>query len=266
MNPTLSLPDELYLLQLEGILYGTLMARNLFKSNVTWSSYPFLPPTTASGFLAALLEGERWIESNGLDLHPRALHHLSEWDDVWAVGAFPMSGQLSRKHLRAHLGDMFNYEATLWSAGQSQGKKLAVVEEFFTDSLTFLVVSSDQAKLEKLQLLVRGKVGPVAKKGCLAIAFDNRRCIALLRATIAQGSEKILGLIPVEEVGQMPLNAQLYRVSMSSQLEKTNKTVRWQSVNCLWTITSGARFRSGVPVFQAGDQAISRQLLQWVSH
>jgi hypothetical protein len=263
MNPMPKLPDELYLLQLEGTLYGTLMARNLFKSNVTWSSYPFLPPTSASGFLTTLMEGERWIEGNSLDLQPRTLHHLSGWEDVWVLGAFPSLGHLSRKHFRSHLGSIYNYEAALWSAGQNEGKKLAVVEEFWTDGLTFFVVSPDQARLEKLRVLVRGKVGPVAKKGCLAIAFDNGRRMVSLRAGLAQGNESVLGLIPVEEVGQMPLNAQLHRVPVSSQIE--DKVMVWQTVNCLWAITQGTRFREGVPVFQTDNQAISRQLLQWAS-
>ena len=262
MAPTPKLPNELYLLRLDATLYGALMARNLFKSNVTWSSYPFLPPTGASGFLASLVEGERWIEGNDLQLQPRALHHLLGWEDVWALGAFPLLGQMFRKHFRAHLGSMYNYEATLWSAGQNKGKKLAVVEEFWADDLIFLLVSPSQAKLETLQALVRGKVGPVAKKGCLAIAFGDSPTTSLQAAT-SDGHESTIGLVPVEEVGQMPLNAQIYRVPVSSRLD--GKTVTWQSANCLWTIKQAARFRGSVPIFRAADQAISRRLVEWAS-
>jgi len=260
MKPIPKLRDDLYLLRLEGTLYGALMARNLFKSNVTWSSYPFLPPTTASGFLAMLIEGERWIEGNGAN--PRILHHLLGWEDVWTLGAFPSSGQLSRKHFRAHLGDTFNYEAALWSAGQNQGKKLAVVEEFWTDAMAFLIISPDHAKLETLRGFVRGRIGPVAKKGCLSIAFDPGHQIASLKTKQAQGEEDVLGLIPIEEVGQMPLAAQLYRVPVSSRLE--GRSMAWTTMNCLWATTREARFRDGVPILETGTWAISQRFMQSV--
>ena len=42
--------DVIWMLELRGTLLSALMARNALKSNVTWTSYPFIPPTGTSGF------------------------------------------------------------------------------------------------------------------------------------------------------------------------------------------------------------------------
>jgi hypothetical protein len=252
--------SSLYLLALEGKLLGPLMARNTYKSNVTWTSYPFLPPTSASGFLVSLLTGERWYEGN--HLLSRRLHELPEWEEVWAIGAYPSLGNFSQLHYRSHVGDEFNYEAVVWSVAQkgsttAKGKKLAIVEEYFTESLRFIVVSLSQQRLKALCEQIAGRIGPVAKKGCLQMAFTPQLAIACLQLAPATGNEIPLGIVPVEEVGQMSLNAQTYFVPLTSRdTRQAGKSagVSWRCAHCLWNvIPEGLRFRAGVPIYLFDD-------------
>lgn len=242
--------DTIWALELYGTLLTPLMARNALKSNVTWTSYPFVPPTSASGFFAELLSDTKWYERN--DNRVRHLYELPEYRNVFALGAYPMYGQMSRRHFRAHIGSLsFSYEAYIWSAGQNEGKKLAVVEEFLTDKLRFVLVAREEEPLRRLHQAVRGRIARIAKKGCVQLEFTNApRTIALTRRQ-SSGNERPLALLAVSEVGAFPIGAIPFRVALHS--EGTSSGIRWYTYDCLWDI--GARFRAGTPVYADPQEA-----------
>lgn len=255
--------SELYLLRLSGVLLGPVMVRNIYKSNVTWESYPFLPPTGASGLLATILIGERWYEANGLE--PRQLHQLSDWKTVWALGAYPDGGNFSRLHYRNHVGSLkFNYEANIWKTGQGIGKKLATVQEYYAEQLKFLIVSSDVKQLEKLQLRVSGRLARIGKKGCIQITYSPPVQPIQIVKGLAGGSEEVLGIIPLGEVGDVRLEtARLYAVPIT--LETKKKEIQHSSLSCLWAASNGAlQFRQGTEVYHTkeSEYAISNALLE----
>jgi hypothetical protein len=246
--------DTIYLLLLEGTLLSPLMARNALKSNVTWASYPFLPPTGASGCLAELVTGGRWHEGNTLDLEPRRLEEVPDCRGAYALGAYPSQWQISRRHFRSHLGSIFNYEGSVWSAGQNEGKKLAVVEEVLADELTFAVCSPQREPLLGLHGAARGRVTRVAKKGSLQFSFSAEPDIVELRGRKATGGERALTMTLVEEMGSLPQRRLspgqmlLYYTPMRSR--SRDGRVEWDVLPCIWE--ENIRLRPGVAIF-AGD-------------
>lgn len=252
--------DIVWALELQGTLLTPLMARNALKSNVTWASYPFLPPTSASGFFVDLLEGMKWYERN--DNHVRRLHELPDYQGVFALGAFPDQGRLSRKHFRAHLGSLgFNYEAYVWKAGQNEGKKLAVVEEFLAERLRFVVIARELDPLQKLHQVVRGKIAPIAKKGCVQMEFTPEPRITRLSRRQASGNERPMTMALVGEIGSFPLGVQPYRVAMRS--ESSVNGIRWFTYDCMWSMD--VCFRAGWPIYADSEgRAIGEWLLKEV--
>ncbi len=252
--------DVVWALELYGTLLSPLMARNALKSNVTWSSYPFVPPTGASGFLVDLLEGTKWYERN--DNAIRHLHDLPDYRGVYALGAFPDSGRLSRKHFRAHLGSLgFNYEAYVWQLKRNEGKKLAVVEELYAERLRFVMVSRQQDVLEKLHHKVRGRVAPIAKKGSVQLEFTQTPKLTCLARGSASGQEEPMALVMVNEVGSFSLDLQPYQAPCRS--ESSGSGIHWFKHDCMWGTT--IRFRPGWPVYSDGsDRAIGMAVLQAV--
>jgi len=246
--------DAIYSLFLEGTLLAPLMARNALKSNVTWASYPFLPPTGASGCLAELVTGGRWYEGNTLDLPARRLEEVPGFEGVIALGAYPSEWQLSRRHFRSHLGSIFNYEGSVWSADRNEGKKLAVVEETLADALTFVVCSHQREPLDRLHGAVRGRLTRVAKKGTLQLPFSARPDIVELRMREATGDERALTVTLVGEMGSLPQRRLspgqmlLYYTPMRSRYRAGR--VEWDVLPCIWE--EKIRLRIGVRIF-AGE-------------
>ena len=255
--------NELYLLRLNGVLLGPMVFRNIYKSNVTWESYPFLPPTGASGLLATILTDERWYEKNGLE--PRQLHRLPGWETVWALGAYPDGGNFSRLHYRNHVGSLkFNYEANIWKTGQGIGKKLATVQEYYAEQLTFLIVSSEAEQLKELQLSIIGRLARIGKKGCIQITYSSLVQPKKIKKGIASGSESALGIVPFAEVENVALgNARLYAVPITLNLD--GNEIISGSLPCLWSASTDAlRFRSETEIYQTkeSEYAISYKLLK----
>lgn len=246
--------DTIYTLFLEGTLLAPLMARNVLKSNVTWASYPFLPPTGASGCLAEVVTGGRWHEGNTLDLEARRLEDVPGCESVFALGAFPTEWQMSRRHFRSHLGSLFNYEGSIWSAGRNEGKKLAVVEETLAEALTFTVCSHEREPLLSLHRAVRGRLTRVAKKGSLQFSFSAGPDIVELRGRRATGDERALAVTLVDEMGTLPRRRLspsqmlLYYTPMRSR--SRDGRVEWDVLPCIWE--EKMLLRAGVAIF-AGE-------------
>jgi hypothetical protein len=248
------------------------MARNALKSNVTWSSYPFLPPTGASGCLAELLGETRWYEGNTLGLYARRVEDLPGYEGVFALGAYPIQWQMSRRHFRSHLNSIFNYEATIWSAGRNKGKKLAIVEEVMAETLVFVVASHDRAKLQVLHKGARGRLAAVAKKGSIQFAYISEPEVMELQLNPATGQEGTLALMSASEMGSLPKRkflqgqALVHYVPVRSYLT-ANKRMEWDIMPCVWD--EDLRFRPGVPLFAGsgggGSVGISRQLWDRIS-
>ena len=250
--------DVIWMLELHGTLLSSLMARNALKSNVTWTSYPFIPPTGASGFFADVLGGIKWHEIN--DNCVRHLHQMPEYQGAFALGGYPTKqGQMSRRHFRNHLGDLnFNYEAYVWRGGQGFNKKLAVIEEFLTDELRFVIVSRDSKSLRRLYESVRGLVGPIAKKGSVQLEFFADPMITRLERNTATGSEQPMTLIPFMEIGNLPNGLLPYLVPLRS--EGTPKGIRWHNQHCAWQ--HELQFREGTSIYNLEERGISHTLLK----
>lgn len=252
--------DTIWALELYGTLLTPLMARNALKSNVTWTSYPFVPPTSTSGFFADLLSDTKWHEGN--DNRVRNLHELPDYRNVFALGAYPTYGQMSRRHFRAHIGSLsFNYEAYIWSAGQNEGKKLAVIEEFLTDELRFVIVARDEEPLRRLHQAVRGRIARIAKKGFVQMEFINKPKISPLTKAQASGHEIPLILLTLNEVGVFPIHSVPFRVALRS--EGTNTGIRWYTYDCLWD--KRVRYKSGTLIYvDSQEMAIGESVLKAV--
>lgn len=246
--------DLLYALFLRGTLLTPLMARNVLKSNVTWSSYPFLPPTGASGCLAELVSQRRWYEGNTLGLDARRIQEMPGFEDLFSLGAYPSQWQMSRRHFRSHLGSIFNYEATVWSAGRNEGKKLAVVEEIFADNVSFVVASHKPEPLRILHRTVRGCLTGLAKKGSLQLSYSAEAEIIVLKAGTATGCEETLAIMAATEIGSVPQRRLIpgqmlvHHVPLRSRLRKGQ--MEWDVMPCVWE--ESMKLRTGVSIF-AGD-------------
>lgn len=251
--------QRLYVVVLHATLLTPLMARNALKSNVTWSSYPFLPPTGASGCLAELVGKVRWHEGNGLGMDARRLHEMSGYEGVFTLGAYPSHWLFSRRHFRAHLGSIFDYEAAVWSAGRNEGKKLAIVEETLADKVTFVIAGSERSPLERLHDAVRGRLAPVAKKGSLQITYSAQPDIMDLTLSPANGDENALALVPVTEMGSLPHHRLLPGQTLACYVPVRSRLRRggmeWDVVPSIWE--EGMKFRAGVPIF-AGEHGARR--------
>jgi hypothetical protein len=259
--------ESISVLLLRAVLFMPLMARNALKSNITWSSYPFLPPTGASGCLAELVGGARWYEGNMIGLDARRLQDMADFQDVLALGAYPSRTQPSRRHFRAHFGSIFNYEGTIWSAGRNEGKKLAVVEETLADTITFIVAAYARKPLEVLHDAARGRLSPVAKKGSLQVSYRAQPEIVELRPTLATGNEVTITLMPVTELGSLPLRplrpgeTLVHYVPVRSRLR--DGRMEWDIMPSTWQ--EHLRFRPDVPIFSGitENQAIGVSQAVW---
>lgn len=252
--------DVIWVLELRGTLLSSLMARNALKSNVTWTSYPFIPPTGTSGFFADVLGGMKWHEIN--DNCVRHLHQIPEYEGVFALGGYPIvQGQMSKRHFRNHLNDInFNYEAYVWPAGRGFNKKLAVIEEFLTDELRFVIVSRDSESLCRLHETARGQVAPIAKKGSVQLEFSAEPMITRLGRDAATGTEQAMTVMPFMEIGNLPHGLMPYLVPLHS--EGTPKGIRWHTQHCAWQ--HQLQFRDGIPIYRSEAGGISHALLEAV--
>ena len=255
-----------YLLTLSAEPWGGFQLRNVHKTNVGWSSYPFLPPTTANGLLSSVASGERWLEGN---FHPpRSLRSTEGFADLVALGGYPVEGRHSRPHFRAHVNTLMSYEGPLWAppAGeQSAGKKPAIAEEYICEKLKFFVVG-DRKSLENLWEKVVGRVSPFAKKSTLYFRYEEEPNFTAVSFGEASVSTESLVAIPMVELGSMPKQAHPYLMPVRSRAEekRSGYEVSWSHLNCVWE--HGLRVREGTPVLLTENGVgISRSLVTMIS-
>ncbi len=247
--------------------WGGFQLRNVHKTNVGWSSYPFLPPTTADGLLASVAGGERWTEGS---FHPpRSLRTLGDFSGLAALGGYPINGRLSRPHFRAHVGTLMSYDGPLWAppAGlQSAGKKPAMVEEYLCNALRFFVVGEERSVVEKLWEDVVGRVSPFAKKSVLYFRYEEEPQLATLLLGEASATTESLTALPMTELGSMPRQAHPYLMPVKSRGERKRSgeyDVIWSHLNCIWE--AGLRVREGTPILLTEDgSGISKTLLDMI--
>ncbi|AHY48066.1 Hypothetical Protein RradSPS_2783 (plasmid) [Rubrobacter radiotolerans] len=251
------------LLTLSAEPWGAFQLRNVHKTNVAWSSYPFLPPTTADGLLASVIEGERWVEGN---FHPpRTLRSSPEFSGLAALGGYPSGGHHTRAHLRSHVGTLMSYDGPLWvppEGVQSAGKKPAIVEDYVCEGLSFLVVG-ESAILKRLWESVIGRVAPFAKKSVLYFRYEDAPDLTDLRPGEATENTLSLTALPMMELGSMPKHASPYMMPVKSSGTPNNVGrygVKWSHLNCVWE--PGVRIRPGTPTLTTDNgSAISKSLL-----
>lgn len=254
--------EQLWLATMRAETSGPFMLRDNHKTNLGWSSYPFLPPTTADGILASLVVGQRWIEG---DFAPaRSLRLLPEYREVATLGAYPDFGCYCRRHFRSHVGAMFNYEGVAWSAGKNIGKKLATVEEYFAETLLFYLVAPDTNVLKKLIQLARGRVIPFGKKGSLHFPYQQSSEMILMTRELANINFEAIAAVPLPEIGTVgKARPFLVPVRNESKVDKQKRySVTWFLDHCLWE--RGIRLRKGILVWKAEgkDMGFSALFLQ----
>ena len=149
-----------------------LLIRQVGKSNVQWFSYPFLPPTTFSGFVASLLDqqGSQTWHKNYIEVNDDSPREVGLFfPGVFSVGAYPEPGLVRRnRHYRQHLGDVYNYEEFAWAGN----KKLAVAESFWTPELRGFLLASEFDPLKQLAQQLEGilfRVMRLGKKGSVKV-------------------------------------------------------------------------------------------------
>lgn len=254
--------EYLSLLTLSAEPWGTFQLRNVHKTNVGWSSYPFLPPTAADGLLASIVEGERWVEGN---FHPpRSLRSITGFSGVAALGGYPDSGRHTRTHFRAHVGTLMSYDGPLWvppEGEQAAGKKPAMVQDYVCRELRFVVVGEPDSLKQLWESLI-GRVAPFAKKSVLYFCYEESPELADLRLGEAASNTPSITALPMIELGSMPKHASPYLMPVKSHAEPNRSgkyEVTWSHLNCIWE--PGVKLRQGTPAFIASDgSAISRSL------
>jgi hypothetical protein len=254
---------DLSLLTLSAEPWGGFQLRNIYKTNVGWSSYPFLPPTAADGLLASVVEGERWVEGN---FHPpRSLRSLSEFSGIAALGGYPDGGRHTRVHFRSHVGTLMSYDGPLWAPPekeQSAGKKPAMVEDYVCENLPFVVVG-ERDPLESLWERVIGRIAPFAKQSVLYFRYEDAPDLTNLHPGEATADTSSLTALPMIELGSMPRHASPYLMPVKSHADPNRSgryEVTWLHLNCIWE--PGLKVRQGTPAFIAENgSAISRSLL-----
>ncbi|MCL6438904.1 MAG: hypothetical protein K6T51_09860 [Rubrobacteraceae bacterium] len=258
--------EDLSLLTLSAEPWGAFQLRNVYKTNVAWSSYPFLPPTTADGLLASVIEGERWVEGN---FHPpRSLRMIAEFAGLAALGGYPSGGHHTRAHFRSHVGTLMSYDGPLWvppEGKQSAGKKPAMVEDYVCENLLFFVVGR-RGPLTRLWERVIGRVSPFAKKSVLYFRYEDEPDLTDLHPGEATVDTTSLTALPMIELGSMPRHASPYMMPVKSSGMPNNAgryEVKWSHLNCVWE--PGLKIREGVPVLLTEDgKGLSRSLLRSV--
>lgn len=258
--------ENLSLLILRAEPWGGFQLRNVHKTNVGWSSYPFLPPTTADGLLASIIEGERWVEGN---FHPpRSLRSMEDFGGVAVLGAYPSGGRHTRAHFRSHVGTLMSYDGPLWvplENEQSAGKKPAMVEDYLCNELKFVVIG-ERGKLEDLWKCVNGRIAPFAKKSILHFRYEESPNCILLHSGDAVPDTLSLTALPMIEIGSMPKHANPYLMPVKSRATQNNSgkyEVTWSHLNCIWE--PGLKVRQGTRVMLSDDgSAISHSLFDAV--
>lgn len=193
-----------------------LLIRQVGKSNVQWFSYPFLPPTTFSGFVSSLLadEGDEAWRKNYIEVNDDSTREVSTFfPEVFSIGAYPDPKLVRRnRHYRQHLGDMYNYEEFAWAGN----KKLAVAEAFWTPELRGFLLAPNVEPLQKLsqhpRLLFRAM--RVGKKGAVKV-----RAMA---GPYELASQSVQGVVPstiapLEMIRQFPGELEVLHVPMRKQ-------------------------------------------------
>ncbi len=258
---------ELSLLTLSAEPWGGFQLRNVHKTNVGWSSYPFLPPTAADGMLASVVEGERWVEGN---FHPpRSLRSLPEFLGLAVLGGYPAGGRHTRAHFRAHVGTLMSYDGPLWAppeTEQSAGKKPAMVEDYICEEIPFVVVG-EREPLTRLWECVIGRVAPFAKKSALYFRYENTPDLIELHLSEATTDTGSLVALPMMELGSVPRHASPYLMPVKSRAEPGRSgryEVAWSHLNCIWE--PGVKVRQGTSAYVTSNgAAISKSLLDTIT-
>lgn len=256
--------EDLYLLTVRAEPWGSFQLRNVHKTNVGWSSYPFLPPTAADGLLASVVGGHRWIE--GPYGAPRSLRALEGYAGSAVLGGYPEGGRTTGPHFRAHVGTIgMSYDGPLWAppAGvQSAGKKPAMVEEYLCEALR-LVVVGEREPLIALWEEVIGRVSPFAKKGSLRFPYEEEPNLSSLSPAEANTATETLVALPMTELGSVPKRARPYLMPIRSETQRDRQgrhEVIWSHLNCVWEL--GLKVREGTSVLVTEHGAgVSNSLL-----
>lgn len=203
-----------------------LLIRQVGKSNVQWFSYPFLPPTTFSGFIASLLadEGTETWRKNYIELNDQETREVNTlFPGVFSVGAYPDPMLVRRnRHYRQHLGDVYNYEEFAWAGN----KKLAVAEAFWTSGLKGFLLAATIEPLKQIAQnpLLSFRVARVGKKGVTKVqsVIDPQELqlqeieklvpstVAPLEMVCALRSDLEVFHVPIRKKHQKPLVREVY--------------------------------------------------------
>ncbi len=213
----MNIPETIYCLEITLMPLSELIIRQVGKSNVRWFTYPFVPPTTFSGYLHSVIfedDQNNFIERN----HAKVRRIEDKFKGIYCLGAYPpiANGKInvcvSEGHYRQHFGDKFNYESFFWNA-KTQNKKLAVVEHFWSQILRGFVISENKDTLEDISQKIYGRVTRIGKKGSVQITKSS---ISQLNLE-TDGIEWCSIFAPVEIVAEFHVDSKIYNIPVSSQ-------------------------------------------------
>lgn len=176
---------------------GPLTFRQMPSGLLHIMSYPFMPPTTMSGFLKRLLDiadGGQWA-GYGRDWFgkgPGSGFTLTLDPACRALGAFPPARQWSIHKTRRHGPKNFKHGefSQLLRTRHKENYELHHWDYLFCEFLTGWVAARDKAALAPFQRL-RNYGGKAGKEGFLVVS----RVGAPRRMPLIQGSYRPLGLI-----------------------------------------------------------------------
>jgi len=169
--------ETLWGIELEFIPTGSLTFRQMPSGILHIMSYPFMPPTTMSGFVQRLLllaEGGDWV-GYGEDWYGNEKKGSKEFTltldpNYRALGAFPPSKQWAIHKTRRHGPKNFKHQefSQLLRSSFEENYQLHHWDYLFCDHLTGWIVAKDAASLARLKQLENygGKAG---KEGWLFV-------------------------------------------------------------------------------------------------
>jgi hypothetical protein len=209
-----------------------LLIRQVGKSNVQWFTYPFLPPTTFSGFVASLLideGGEGWCKDY-IELNDNKARCLDDvFTDVFSLGAYPNPTRIAlNRHYRQHLGDIYNYEEFSWSGN----KKLAISESFWAVELKGYILSTNRENLLDIyeRLEFKFAIKRIGKKGIVKLI----KVISPFEIYL-KSKDKVMAttISPIEMLREFPANIKIYHVPLKIKKD-IKKGLMWEIYPCVF--------------------------------
>ncbi|MBM7623684.1 hypothetical protein [Sporohalobacter salinus] len=212
----------MYVMEIKLKPLSELLFRQMAKSNVEWFTYPFIPPTTMSGFIGELVGGESLISKKYVEINDGRFRTLPE--GVYSLGGIPEIYE-KNKHFRQHYRakGTYNYESLVWEGN----KKLAQVEYFYSSKILAYLISENKEVLKRIEDKIKYKCNNIGKIGVVKIR--NTKVKKLKKEEEYEG--EVSTLFPVEIAKKYDLN-KMYEVPLFCYSSSEDETINWGVIPC----------------------------------